>query len=48
MMRIKKIDDDKAADAAVEAEKSERRAKFGIPDPVDEEEEKMDIPLNDA
>lgn len=48
MLRIRDIDDKKAADAAIEAEKHERRVKFGIPDPIDEEEEKMDIPLNDA
>ena len=47
MLRIRDVDDKKALDIKTEEEKKERRAKYGIPEP-EEEEEKMDIPLNDA
>lgn len=47
MLRIRDVDDKKADDIRVEAEKKARRESYGIPEP-EEEEEKMDIPLNDA
>ena len=47
MLLIRDIDDKKAADKKKEADKAERRAALGIPEP-EVEEEKLDIPLTEA